>query len=350
MYIDSNWACTMQVTLSGSDKRFCELNRFYEPFICWMHGLSRDRRAKAIAQSKMYCTHTGDSAGMISMTITDTDCICFSNLPCHATQMACAANIHHLIHKMTYDTGKRWQCKCMILYWELLGFQMEVGAAKDGWHSEKHPVLTSINIVDNDQISLATEQVPFKICSGAIQVNVPIWVAVFVGPLTSLPRPKSAILTCLSEVRSRFGDLRSRCATPCSCKQERPAVTAIMACFPLQTLIWSVVCSCPVSCSLLQRHSFPLLQYHTCRLSLCYFQAASVLDLSHMAKWLDACFAACLRKPGLTASHMCWRIQQTAMLLQKMKRYHQWSPVVPLEFIALTQSIVEGSTTKQLHA
>ena len=94
---------------------------------------------------------------------------------------------------------------------------------------------TSQKIVDKENRSLARPKVPRRMSSGAIQMKLPIWVAVFaVGPFTSLPRPKSAILTFLSDVMSKFGVFISKCATPCSCNQERPAVTATIASLPLQ--------------------------------------------------------------------------------------------------------------------
>ena len=114
-------------------------------------------------------------------------------------------------------------------------------------------LLTSQKIQLKLQTSLANPHVPRRTSSVAIQIKLPIWVAVFaVGPFTSLPNPKSAILTLLSVVMSKFGVFKSRCATPCSCNQERPAVTASIASLPCNQSeyikaeeLWSIVTLLP---------------------------------------------------------------------------------------------------------
>ena len=119
------------------------------------------------------------------------------------------------------------------------------------WHCMQlmSDLLTSQKIQLKLQTSLANPHVPRRMSSGAIQIKLPIWVAVFVvGPFTSLPKPKSAILTLLSAVMSKFGVFKSRCATPCSCNQERPAVTPSIASLPLQPTssyqCWRIMMHC----------------------------------------------------------------------------------------------------------
>ena len=106
------------------------------------------------------------------------------------------------------------------------------------WIQCMSDLFTSPKTQLNDQTLLARGHEPQRMSSSAIQMKLPIWVAVFaVGPFTSLPKPKSAILTLLSVVMSKFGVFKSRCATHCSCNQERPAVTASIAFLQLQSYL-----------------------------------------------------------------------------------------------------------------